>query len=954
MPISWNEIRHNAIRFAHDWTGARSETAEKQTFWNEFFEVFGIRRRVVATFEEPVKNLSGDYGHIDLFWPGTLLVEHKSQGKDLGKAESQAFRYIQDLITAGRRDEAPRYVIVSDFARVALHDLEPEDRRTEPPLDQVKTIEFPLADFHHNIHAFAFIPGYKQHRFEDQAPINLEAVGILADLHDALEAGGYGGHELERFLVRVLFCLFAEDTGIFEREAFRLYLENQTKADGTDLGPHLARLFEVLNTDGSQRQKNLDETLAAFPYVNGALFAEHLGFADFNRDMRNALLACTRFNWSRISPAVFGSLFQDVMEPRQRRQIGGHYTSERDILKVVRSLFLDDLREEFQRVRKNKAELRRFHEKLGRLRFLDPACGCGNFLVITYRELRLLEIEVLQALYRGQRALDVRHFSLVDVDAFYGLEISEWPARIAEVAMWLMDHQMNLRLSETFGEYFVRMPLRKSPTIVCGNALRLDWKKILPPGKCGYVLGNPPYVGKQHMDPAQNKDVALVCGHIKGHGLLDYVVAWYVKAASYIQGTRCRVAFVSTNSITQGEQVGILWPALFSEGIKIHFAHGTFTWESEAKGKAHVHVVIIGFGAFDFHPKRLYEDEAVSSTSSDGTNSVGENESVATAIEVANISPYLVAGPDLVVTARSKPICPAPEIVFGSMPNDGGHLLMSKFGRDSLLREHPDAAKYLRRFVGADEFLNGNERWCLWLAGENPAEFMRMRAVKDCVHAVAIHRRNSRRQTTNELAGAPAYFAEIRQPDRAYLLIPSVSSERRLYIPIGFMRPDVIASNLVLLVPGADLYHFGVLSSAMHMAWVRRVAGRLESRYRYSNRIVYNNYPWPKEPSEAKRARVEAAAQRILDLRVELGDGRVGFLPVKKKGGHSARLSDLYDCEGMPLPLYKAHRALDLAVDRCYRPQPFVSERHRVEFLFALYGKLTAPLIPAERKRKRR
>ena len=453
MPISWNEIRQNAIQFSRRWAGVKSESAEKQTFWNEFFAAFGISRRTVANFEERVGNLSGNYDRIDLFWPGMLLVEHKSLGKDLGKAGSQAFRYIQDLIRDGRQEDVPRYVIVSDFARIALHDLEPEEQRNLPLFDdfRVQTSEFGLADLHRHIHEFAFIPGYQQHRFHDQDPINLRAVGIMGDLHDALKAGGYSGHELERFLVRILFCLFAEDTGIFEREAFRLYIEDRTKPDGSDLGLHLARLFDVLNTPADERQKNLDETLAPFPYVNGELFAEKLGFADFNRDMRISLLACTRFDWSCISPAIFGSLFQGVMEPRERRQIGGHYTSERDILKVIRSLFLDELRTEFERIKSNRSQLKQFHQKLARLRFLDPACGCGNFLVITYRELRLLEIEVLQAMNGRQQQLDIQTLSLVDVDAFYGIEISEWPARIAEVAMWLMDHQMNVRLSEAFG-----------------------------------------------------------------------------------------------------------------------------------------------------------------------------------------------------------------------------------------------------------------------------------------------------------------------------------------------------------------------------------------------------------------------------------------------------------------------------------------------------------------------
>jgi hypothetical protein len=539
-----------------------------------------MSRKALASFEEPVRKLSGHYGAIDLFWKGMLLVEHKSAGEDLSRAQSQAFDYIQALINERRHDEIPRYVIVSDFAHIALYDLEPEEQKDLPLFAgrRVACLEFVTAEFHQHVHAFAFIPGYKQHKFKEQDPINIEAVEIMGRLHDALEAGGYSGHQLERFLVRILFCLFAEDTGIFERESFRLYLENRTAQDGSDLGLHLARLFDVLNTPPEKRQKNLDETLAAFVYVNGELFVENLGFADFNSEMRDALIVCTRFDWSRISPAIFGSLFQAVMEPRERRQIGGHYTNERDILKVIRSLFLDDLRAEFEWAKGNKAELRRFHERISRLRFLDPACGCGNFLVITYRELRLLEVDILKLLYPGeQQELNIQRLSLIDVDAFYGIEISEWPARIAEVAMWLMDHQMNIRLSEAFGRYFVRLPLKKSPTIVHGNALRLDWKKILSPGVCSYVLGNPPFVGKKEQTDEQKADMDLFFGKVSGAGVLDYVSCWYAKAGDFIQRTKVRVAFVSTNSITQGEQVGVLWHELFKRfHLDIHFAHRTF------------------------------------------------------------------------------------------------------------------------------------------------------------------------------------------------------------------------------------------------------------------------------------------------------------------------------------------------------------------------------------------
>jgi hypothetical protein len=936
MPLSWNEIRHRAIAFSKDWTGVKREQAEKQTFWNEFFNVFGVPRRAVASFEEPVKNIAGEYGYIDLFWARVVLVEHKSFGKDLGKAESQAFRYIQDLAREGRTNEIPRYVIVSDFARIALHDLEPEEQRHLPLFGnwRVASIEFPLADFHKYIHFFAFIPGYKQHKFEEQDPINIKAVEIMGRLHDTLEAGGYAGHKLERFLVRILFCLFAEDTGIFEREAFKLYLLDRTAEDGSDLGLHLARLFDVLNTPPEKRQKNLDETLATFAYVNGDLFAESLGFADFNRDMRNALLACTHFDWSRISPAIFGSLFQAVMEPKERRQIGGHYTNERDILKVIRSLFLDALRAEFERTKSSRAELKRFHEKLAALHFLDPACGCGNFLVITYRELRLLEIEILKLLYpHTQQELDIQRLSLVDVDAFWGIEISEWPVRIAEVAMWLMDHQMNIRLSEAFGQYFVRLPLKKSPTIVCGNALGLDWKKILPPHQCSFVLGNPPFVGKKERTADQKADMDSLFGSVKGAGVLDYVTGWYRKAAEYIQGTPIRVAFVSTNSITQGEQVGLFWNELFTHyHLDIHFAHRTFAWQSEARGKAHVHVVIIGFAAFPAERKTIFEYE----------DPKGEPH----AFQAGNINPYLADARNVVLVKRTQQVSGGPEISYGSMANDRrktdkglGNLILDDEARKKLLKESEQLKPFIRPFMGSEEFLNNTQRWCLWLVDAPPSVIRSSPSVLERVEAVQKARKESNRPETKNLAKTPTLFGEIRQPSTPYLLVPKVSSESRPYLPVGFVNPHVIASGSALIVPNARPYHFGVLSSAMHMAWMRYTCGRLESRYQYSSQIVYNNYPWPEAPSAKQRAAVEAAAQAVLDARKKFPE---------------ATLADLYDPLAMPPALVKAHADLDRAVDLCYRPQPFQNDRQRVEHLFALYEKLTAPLIAPAKKRRQK
>ncbi len=898
MPLSWNEIRNRAVAFSKEWTGESRELAEAKTFWDEFFRVFGLTRRHLASFEEPVKNLGGNYGFIDLFWKGVLLVEHKSRGKKLGKAHAQAMDYIQSLQREDRGDEVPQYVIVSDFARIALHDLE-----------ENRTVEFPLDEFHQNVNHFGFIPGYKQHKLEPEDPINIRAVQIMGDLHDALEAGGYSGHELERLLIRVLFCLFAEDTGIFERDALKIYLENHTAADGSNLGPMLAQFFQVLNQPKDKRQSNLREELAELPYVNGDLFAESLSFAAFDRDMRNRLIACTRFDWARISPAVFGALFQAVMEPRERRQIGAHYTSERDILKVIGPLFLDQLKKELRRAKNDRSKLRKLHQRLADMRLLDPACGCGNFLVVSYRELRLLELTILRRLLKRQQVADIGTVLKLDVDQMYGIEIEEWPARIAEVAMWLMDHQMNQRLSEEFGEYFVRLPLRSSPHIHHGNALRVDWNEVLPAAKCTHVLGNPPFGGARFQTKEQRKEIDEVSGHIKSCGLLDYVTGWYFKAARYIQGTWISVAFVSTNSISQGEQVGVLWGELLDKyGVTIHFAHRTFAWESEARGKAHVHVVIIGFGVEPVKQELLFEYETI--------------RGAPTIEKVANINPYLIDGPNVTITNRSRPLCQVPQIGIGNKPIDDGNYLFTDEEKEQFVRDEPISKRLFKRWYGSREYINRSPRWCLWLGDCPPNVLRSMPLAMKRVEAVRKFRLSSKSVPTRKLAECPTRFHVENMPKGDYLLIPEVSSERRFYIPMGFMGPDVLCSNLVKLMPDATPYHFGVLSSTMHMAWVRHVAGRLKSDYRYSAKLVYNNYPWPTDVSESKRTAVEKAAAAVIEARDAFPE---------------ASLADLYDPLAMPAKLTKAHVKLDRAVDRCYRSQPFPNERNRVEFLFRLY-----------------
>ena len=942
MPLSWNEIKHRAIRFSDDWKNVTREDAEAKPFWEAFFHVFGIRRRTVASFEEPVRKLTGEWGYIDLFWPGTLLAEHKSAGKDLHKAHAQGMEYVRALASSGREKEAPRYVIVSDFKRIAIHDLEPEQDPDAPLFQRTPpSFEFPLADLYEHIRHFFFIAGYKQHKLNPEDPANEEATQLMCDLHDALEEGEYGtdatgcaGHELKQFLVRLLFCLFAEDNGIFPTRAFQLYIEDHTAADGSDLGPKLGQLFEVLNQPEDRRQKHLDPDLLQFAYINGDLFAEHLTLPAFTSAMRAKLLACAAFDWSSISPAVFGSLFQAVMDSKERRQIGAHYTAERNILKVVRSLFLDDLRAEFAAARKDKSgrgrgRLVELQKKLAALRFLDPACGCGNFLVITYRELRALELDVLRLLHAGQQQMgeaEVFNLSLIHVDQMFGIEIEEFPARIAEVALWLTDHQANMELSVAFTQLYRRIPLRKSPHIRVANALRLDWSTVLLPTECSYVLGNPPFVGKHLMTAEQGQDMERVWGNLNGAGFLDLVTAWYRKAAEYIQGTRVAVAFVSTNSISQGEQIGILWTELFNRfHVKIQFAHRTFAWVSEARGKAHVHVVIIGFACFNVPEKRIYDYE---------THPENPTLSLAT-----NISPYLIEGIDAALPIRREPICAVPPIVNGNKPADGGFLIVEQEDRAGFIRDNPDVAAYLKPLLSADQYLNGEERWVLWLVDappqlvrDNPGLHKRIEGVRD-------FRLKSPKVSTRRMADKPTLFDQIRQPTQPYVVIPRHSSETRRYIPFGYFGPETIISDSCTAVPGAGIFHFGVLSCAMHMAWVKQVCGRLESRFRYSNKIVYNNYPWPEAPTRSQRIAVEKAAQKVLDAR--------GAFP-------TSTLADLYDPVAMPPVLVAAHATLDRAVDKCYRSEPFLSDRARVEHLFALYERLTVPLAPAATTRRKR
>ncbi len=917
MPLSWNEIKTRAAAFVHDWQGAARERAEAQSFWNAFLHVFGVHRRRVASFEANVEKVGGRTGFIDLLWPGVLAAEHKSRGKDLDAALRQALDYLPGLTD----DELPRYVLASDFARLRLRDLDTGDDLT-----------FPLADLLDHIERFGFIAGYEKRRYDEQDPVNVEAAAKMGALHDRLRAVGYAGHDLEVYLVRLLFCLFAEDTGIFSpRGAFEAFVEERTRADGSDLGPQLAALFQTLNTPPAARQTTLDEQLAAFPYVNGQLFAERLATAHFDGALRTQLLDACRLDWGAISPAIFGSMFQSAMDAEARRHLGAHYTSEQNILKLIGPLFLDDLRAAFERVqsRNSRPALKAFHDRLAALRLFDPACGCGNFLVIAYRELRRLEIEVVRALYadtlqRGQRVTNIADLLQVHVGQCFGLEVEEFPAQIAQVALWLTDHQMNLEVAAAFGTYFTRLPLRTAARVRHGNALTLDWAACFDddqPEAFDFILGNPPFLGKKEQSKQQKANLKAILRGIKGAGVLDFASGWYVKAAKYMQDhPATRTAFVSTKSISQGEQVGILWNELFATyGATIHFAHRTFRWDNEAPGRAAVHCVIVGFALHEPDgPRRLFDYETVRGEPHEKTAS--------------NISPYLVEGNDVVVLRRRKPICNVPKMVYGSKPVDGGNLLLSPEEREDLIKKEPRAADYILPFIGSYEFINDEPRFCLWLKDVEPQKLRQMLPVMERIEGVREMRSQSSKAATQRMADFPMLFAEDRHHGDDYLAIPEVSSSRRDYIPVGYMPSNVIASNKIYTLPSADRYLFGILASTMHMAWVRLVGGRLKSDYQYSSQIVYNNFPWPEQPTEAQRERVAAAAADVLAARrPHLAGG--------------ATLADLYDPLAMPPALVKVYRALDRAVDRAYRRQPFTTETNRVAYLFARYEALTNALF---------
>lgn len=903
--LQWDTCRHRAEAFMVDYLHIRDEKGEAHSFWDRFFEIFGLQRIRYANHEARVKRDGNRQGFIDLLWKGKLLVEHKSAGKDRTEDFDDALLQANEYVAGLPLEDRPRTLIVCNFKRFRVYDLGNPSEFTEVLLSELSR----------NLKVFAFMPEYAELAREQEEKANLEAVLRISNVYKTLHSAGYRGHDLELLLVRILFCVFAEDTGIFEPKQFSNFIEKHTLDNGSDIGESLEQIFEALNTPFRLRQHDTSDPIRQFPYVNGGLFAEKLTRTPPSLSgIRNAVLGCgDLFDWAQISPEIFGSLFQAALEEAERRSLGAHYTSERNILRLLEPLFLNDLREEFRLARRDRKKLEAFRQKISRLRFLDPACGCGNFLVVTYRELRLLDLETARLLQGNQQVLDISMLENVRLENFCGVEIKPVSALIAQVALWLTKHKCNRLLNTAFYTHLKSVPIDEAAKVVTSNALTMDWNTLLPAGqKFDFVIGNPPFVGHHYQDSDQKKDLRLVFNNVNGIGVLDFVTCWYLKSVQYIQDSNSKVAFVSTNSISQGEQVGILWKELFQYNVFIHFAHNTFRWNNEAPGVAAVHCVIIGFGAKDTSRKFLFEYPDLS------------GEPIFS--QVKNISPYLVEAGNVLISNRSEPICGTSKMLWGNKPTDGGNFL---FGNEeelnAFLKKEPNAAKWIRPYMGGEDFINDKKRWCLWIKDISEKELYELPEVQKRVEAVRQMRLESKAEATRKKAANPTVFAQIAQPETDYLAIPEVSSERRLYIPIAFVSQKVIASNTIQIIPKANLFLFGILVSEMHMAWMRAVCGRLESRYRYSNTLVYNNFPFPTAASPTQQLAVESAAQAILDIRKTYQD----------KGDSLAKL---YDPKLMPANLLSAHQALDRAVDGCYNvAKPFETEAKRVAWLFGLY-----------------
>ncbi len=911
------QIALAAAEFTERWRGKGDEKSESQMFWTDLLQnVFGVEDITsFIRFEERVKVENTNF--IDVHIPTTkVLIEQKSITKDLREGIRQSdksvlnpFQQAKKYVAGMRLSEHPRWIVTCNFQEFLVYDME------QPNCEPQQIL---LKNLGKEYYRLMFLVDVKSEHLSKEMEVSTKASKIIGEIHDALlEQYHDDSPEALRWLnilcVRIVFCLYAEDAGAFLHDQFHDYL---ARYEAQDMRRALRDLFEVLNTPPEKRSPYLKDDLKAFSYTNGGLFEEEIEIPQFTEELRQTLLqnASLDFNWSEISPTIFGAMFESTLNPETRRSGGMHYTSIENIHKVIDPLFLNDLRQELDTILEEKVEKQRqkkldaYQDKLASLTFLDPACGSGNFLTETYLSLRRLENEVIRERYHGQTffSFDANNIIKVSIQQFYGIEINDFAVAVATTALWISEAQMLAETEKIIKHDIEFLPLKSYTNIVEGNALRMDWKSIAP-ANLDFIMGNPPFVGYSLQSKEQKDDILSVFVDEKGKpyktaGKIDYVAGWYYKAAKLIQNTQTRVALVSTNSITQGEQVAAIWKPLKELfGIHFDFAYRTFRWDSEATLKAHVHCVIIGFSHVNV-PKLIYDNDKQK--------------------EVKNINAYLIDGPDVYIDSRAKSICDVPQMVYGNKPTDGGFLFLTAEERIETLSKEPQIERYIKRIYGSAEYINNKERYCLWLVNANPSDLRASSFIRERIEQVRQFRLSSPKKATQDSAVFSSTFQEVRQPDTEFIIVPRVSSENRKYVPMGFMTPDNIVNDSVQIIPDATLYHFGILESNVHMAWMRAVCGRLEMRYRYSKDVVYNNFPWP-NPTDEQRKKIEQTAQAILDARAMYPD---------------ASLADLYDELTMPTELRKAHQDNDRAVMQAYGfDVRTMTESSCVAELFKLY-----------------
>ncbi len=911
----------NIKAFINKWSGKGREDEDDRSYWidllQDVFELTGVTSRI--EFQKKVIGPDGNTKRIDAYIPEThVLIEQKSLPIQLDKPQAshngmtpyeQAKMYDNSL----PRSEKARWIITSNFAEIWIYDMD-----TKKPEDSVLKIDLENLDKDYKKLAIIYDPQIEQ--INKELEISQGAGEQIGRIYDALiklypnDPTEADLKNLNTFCVRLVFCYYAEDAGLFDEGIFKRYIES---FNYHHLRNGLKDLFRVLNTKESERDPFEEESLLAFPYVNGGLFADsNLVIPQINEEIKNILISASDFDWSEISPTIFGAIFESTLNQETRHSGGMHYTSIDNIHKVIDPLFLNDLREELETIKDSKqpnvrvSKLRELQDKMASLKFFDPACGSGNFLTETYLSLRNLENDIISTINRDQIAFaDLNNNPIkIKLSQFYGIEINDFAVSVAKTALWIAENQMMNKTKAIIynADSLNFLPLKSYTNIVEGNALTIDWNEVLPCNECSYIMGNPPFLGANSISKTQKNELLALCGDdIEKGGLLDYVSGWYIKTSRFIQGTNIKAAFVSTNSITQGEQVAIFWKPLIEKyGIILNYAYRTFRWDSEATIKAHVHCVIIGFSTSNSKENRIFSLNGVE--------------------KVNNISPYLIDSPNVFIDRRKKPICAVPEITKGCQPTDGGNLIIEADEYEEFIKKEPNAKKYIKKLVGAKEYINNLDRWCLWLVDASPKELRTMPLVMDRIEKCKEMRLNSTDKATRKLAETPSLFRETYNPE-TFIIVPSASSENRDYIPLGFLGKDVISTNANLIIPNADLFHFGILTSSVHMAWMRIVCGRLKSDYRYSKDIVYNNYPWPSISDEQQR-KIEQTAQMIIDARKLYPD---------------SSLADLYDPLTMPPELIKAHRENDKAVMKVYGFDSGMSETDIVARLMKMHQNLT-------------